>query len=156
MFLKIDDIPGESPREGVEDQIEIEDFRWEESQPGGAKTGKGVTQNGVKMSDFVFVAPVSKASPKLMVNCATGKTLPTAEFVCRKAVGDKQDIYLKYTFTNFMVSNYQMVVGSDGAPRDNFSLNFEKIEMEYKPQAEGGGLDAAVTSGFSLKTMAAT
>jgi type VI secretion system secreted protein Hcp len=152
MFLKIDDIPGESKRKGMENTIEIASFSWGAAQAGSAQVGSGVTESGVRMQDFNFIAPASKASPKLLLNCAVGKTLPTAEFICRKAVGDKQDVYIKYKFTNFVVSSYQMS-GSDGAPTDSFALNFEKIEVEYKPQKDDGTLDAAVTAGFNLKEM---
>ena len=153
MFLKIDDVPGESKREGMEDTIEISSFSWGETQSGAAQTGSGVTESGVNMQDFCFVAPVSKASPKLLVKCAGGKTIPSAEFSCRKSVGDKQDVYLKYKFTNFVIASYQMTGADTGSPTDQFAFNFEKIEIEYKPQKDDGTLDAAVTSGYNLKTM---
>jgi type VI secretion system secreted protein Hcp len=152
MFLKIDDIPGESKRSGMENTIEISSFSWGAAQSGSARVGSGVTESGVTMQDFSFVAPSSKASPKLLLNCSVGKTLPKAEFFVRKSVGDKQDTYIKYTFTNFVVSSYVMS-GSEGSPTDSFSLNFEKIETEYKPQKDDGSLDAAVTAGFNLKEM---
>lgn len=153
MFLKVEDAPGESKREGMEDTIEITSFSWLERQKGAARTGSGVTESGVDMGDFRFVAPVSKASPKLLVKCAGGKTIPSAEFSCRKSVGDKQDVFLKYKFTNFVISSYQMTGADTGSPMDEFAFNFEKIEIEYKPQKDDGTLDAAVTAGYNLKTM---
>lgn len=153
-FLKIDGIPGESKRKGMEDTIEIDSFAWSESQSGTAKTGSGVIQSGVSMNDFSFVAPVSKASAKLLIACAEGKTIATAELSCRKAVGTAQEVYLKYKFTNFVISSYSMGGGGGGTPSDSFAFNFEKIEIEYKPQKDDGTLDAAITAGYNLKEMA--
>jgi type VI protein secretion system component Hcp len=37
-------------------------------------------------------------------------------------------------------------------PTDAFSLNFSKIELEYRAQARDGGLDEPVKAGWDLKS----
>jgi type VI secretion system secreted protein Hcp len=36
-------------------------------------------------------------------------------------------------------------------PVDEISLNFGKVQMEYKPQKADGSLDAAIVTGWDLK-----
>ena len=90
------------------------------------------------MQDFHFVMRVNKASPKLLLACATGEHIPKAVLTCRKA-GTEQQEYLIFTFTGLLVSSYQ-TGGSKGdvIPVDQISLNYTKIECEYKPQDEKG------------------
>jgi type VI secretion system secreted protein Hcp len=40
---------------------------------------------------------------------------------------------------------------SDVVPTDQISINFSKIEIEYKPQKPDGTLDGPVKVGYNLK-----
>ena len=95
---------------------------------------------------------VSKASPKLFLACATGEHYKTAVVVARKA-GKEQQEYLKWTFTDLLVTSYH-TNGSGGAdvlPTDNVSMNFAKGEVEYKEQNEDGSLGGATKAGYHYK-----
>ena len=94
---------------------------------------------------------VCKATPKLMQACATGQHIPEAVLTCRKAGGEQQE-FLKIKFTDLLVSSYQMG-GSDGevVPIDQCSLNYSKIEFEYKEQQTDGSLSGAIKAGYDLK-----
>jgi type VI secretion system secreted protein Hcp len=150
-FLKIDTIEGESEKKGFEKQLEIQSFSWAESQAGSSDMGTGGGTGKVSMGDFNFVIPISKASPKLFLACATGQAIKSAEFSARKA-GGKQEAYLKWKFSDLLISSFQSS-GSGETPTDSFSFNFSKIEVEYKPQNADGSLGAAVTAGYDLKIM---
>jgi len=70
-FLKIEGIDGESQDKDHKGEIEIDSFSWGVTNTstgggGGGSTGKAVSQ------DFHFTAPLSKASPNLMLACCTG------------------------------------------------------------------------------------
>jgi type VI secretion system secreted protein Hcp len=106
----------------------------------------------VQMQDFHFVMRVNKSSPKLMLACATGEHIKTAILICRKA-GKEQQEYLKVTFTDMLVSNYQ-TGGSAGdvVPMDQISLNFSKVEIEYKEQKPDGSLGGAIKAFYDMKT----
>jgi type VI secretion system secreted protein Hcp len=95
---------------------------------------------------------MNKATPKLMLACASGEHIKKAELVCRKA-GKEQQEYLKIVLSDVLVSSYQTggSAGSSVVPMDQISLNFAKIEFEYKPQKADGTLDAAAKSGWDLK-----
>jgi len=72
--------------------------------------------------------------------------------VARKA-GKEQQEYLKITMSELLVSNYQAGGSSqDGIiPVDQVSLNFAKIEIEYKEQKPDGSLGGIVKTGYDLK-----
>lgn len=151
MFLKLKGIDGESTDKKHKGEIDVISFAWGASQPGGTHGTGGRGAGKVQMQDFSFVMRANKASPKLMLACATGEHIPEAVFVCRKAGGEQQE-YLTVKFTDVLISSYQ-TGGSEGddVPMDQCSLNFDKIEYEYKPQKPDGTLDSPIKTGYNLK-----
>jgi type VI secretion system secreted protein Hcp len=151
MFLKIEGIPGESTDKKHKDEIDVISFSWGATQSGGSYGTGGRGAGKVQMQDFSFVMKVNKASPKLMLSCATGEHIPNATLVCRKAGGEQQE-YLTVKFTDVLISSYQTSGSSgDDVPMDQCALNFDKIEFEYKPQKPDGTLDSPVKTGYNLK-----
>jgi type VI secretion system secreted protein Hcp len=150
-FLKIEGVEGEATDEKHKGEIDVESWSWGETQSGTSAAGGGGGAGKVSMQDFHFVMRLNKASPKLMLACATGDHLKSATLVCRKAGGDQQE-YMKIVMTDVLVSSYQ-TGGSTGdvVPVDQISLNFSKIEYEYKPQKADGSLDSPVKTGYDLK-----
>ena len=151
-FLKIDGIEGESMDKAHPKEIQLESWSWGETQSGSHAAGMGGGAGKVSMQDFHFTMPVNKASPKLMLACATGEHIKKAILTCRKA-GKEQQEFLVYTFSDLIVSSYQ-TGGSHGAnvlPTEQISLNFAKIETEYKAQKPDGSLDSPVKAGYDLK-----
>jgi type VI secretion system secreted protein Hcp len=151
-FLKIDGIPGESMDSKQKDAINVASWSWGETNQGAHAAGGGGGAGKVAMQDFHFTMEVNKASPKLMLACATGQHLKSAILTCRKA-GEEQQEYLVIKFSDLLVSSYQ-TGGSAGdiVPLDQISLNFSEIEFEYKPQKPDGSLDAPIKTGYNVKT----
>lgn len=151
-FLKIDGIQGESYDSKHKNEIEIESFSWGATNVGTASHGGGMGAGRVQMQDFHFLMRINKASPKLMLICATGEHIKNAILTCRKA-GKEQQEYLKVTFSDLLVSSYQ-TGGSSGAtvmPMDQISLNFTKVEFEYKEQKADGTLGGSIKSFYDMK-----
>lgn len=151
-FLKIDGIEGESQDSKHKGEIEIESWSFGEVQTGTASHGGGLGAGRVQMQDFNFVMKVNKASPKLFLACARGDHIKSAVLTCRKA-GKEQQEYLKVTFSDILVSSFQ-TSGSGGAdilPMDQISLNFSKIEFEYREQRPDGTLGGAIKAHYDLK-----
>src|SRR5690242_5574091 len=96
-FLKVDGIEGESQDHKHKNEIELQSYSWGASQTGTFSTASGGGSGKVQMQDFRFVMKHSKASPKLMLACATGEHIKTALLVCRKA-GTQQQEFLKIKF----------------------------------------------------------
>jgi type VI secretion system secreted protein Hcp len=151
-FLKIEGVQGESADDKHKNEIDVESWSWGETNAGSSSAGGGGGAGKVSMQDFNFVMKMNKATPKLMLACASGEHIKKAELVCRKA-GKEQQEYLKIVLSDVLVSSYQTggSAGSSVVPMEQISLNFSKIEFEYKPQKADGTLDAAVKSGWDLK-----
>lgn len=165
-FLKIDGIEGESEDSKHKGEIELEAFEWSELQSGTFAQGGGGGSGKVQMKDFRFLMRTNKSSPKLLLACATGQHIKSAVLTVRKAGGGQQDFY-KITMSDVLVSQYEtgrqaFSTGSDDidgtgngigdlVPKDRVSLNFAKIEAEYRPQKADGSLDNPVKVGYDLK-----
>jgi type VI secretion system secreted protein Hcp len=152
-FLKLDGIEGESTDNKHAKEIDVEAWSWGESQTGSSVPGGGGGGAGkVSMQDFSFVMKFNKASPKLMLACATGKHIKSARLAVRRAGQGQQD-YLTFTFLDVLVSSYQTggAEASGLTPVDQVSLKYAKIEVEYKTQKPDGTLIVAGQFKFDLK-----
>jgi type VI secretion system secreted protein Hcp len=151
-YLKIDGIEGESTDSKHKSEIDVESWSWGENQTGTHSTGGGGGAGKVAMQDFHFVKKYDKASPKLMLACASGEHIPKAVLTCRKAGGEQEE-YLKVTLSDLLVSSYQTggASGGDIIPTDQVSLNFSKVEFEYKEQTAKGTLGGTVKAGWNVK-----
>jgi type VI secretion system secreted protein Hcp len=149
-FLRVDGIQGESADAKHKGEIEVLSWSWGETQPtpsgpGGGGAGK------VEMSDLTVVTHVSKASPHLLLACATGKHIKSAVLTGRKA-GKAQAEFLTFSLSDVLVSSYQ-TGGSASVepPADSVSLNFAKVQVEYKEQKADGSLGETVKVGWDRK-----
>src|SRR5260370_27716202 len=127
-FLKLEGIQGESKDSKHQDEIEIGSFSFGATQSGSFSAMGGGGSGKVSMQDFHFTIPTQKASPKLLLACATGNHIPKAILTCRKA-GKEQQEFIKYTFTDLLVSSFQ-TGGSNGTPMGPVSLYFPQIDVE--------------------------
>ena len=152
-FLKFDGIKGESADAKHKDEIDIESWSWGETQSRSGGSGGGAGAGKVAMQDFHFVMKLNKASPALMQACATGKHIKVATLTSRKA-GKEQQEYLIIKMSDVLVSSYQTggSEGGDVVPIEQVSINFSKIEVEYKPQKPDGSLGTGVFFKYDLKS----
>lgn len=151
-FLKIDGIEGESADAKHKGEIDLHSFSWGESNAGTFSVGGGGGAGKVSMQDLHFTMKINKASPKLFLACASGEHIKKANLTCRKAGKDQQE-FLNYTLSDILISSYQTGGSSGGSevPMDQISLNFSKIEMEYKEQKADGTLGGAIKGGWDVK-----
>lgn len=151
MFLKIVNIEGESQDDKHKGELQIESFSFGATQPATHGTGGGGGGGKVSMQDFHLVIPMGKHSPKIFLACSTGEHLKEATLVCRKA-GTKQQEYYTVKFTDLIVSSYQVGASTHANnPTDQISLNFSKIEMDYKEQKADGSLGSSTKAGYDIK-----
>ena len=96
---------------------------------------------------------VNKATPKLILACAGGDHIKKAVLTCRKAGTDQQE-FLIYKFYDFLVASYQTggSTGGDEIPSEQVSLNYSKMEIDYKEQKSDGTLGRSpIEAGWDLK-----
>ena len=148
-FLKIEGIEGESKDAKHPKEIDLEAWSWGESQGGSHSPGGGGGGGRVSMQDFNFVMRVNKSSPKLILACASGQHFTNAVLSGRKAGRDE---FLKIIFTDVQVSSFQTGGSRQGdVPTDQVSINFTKLEYEYKEQKPDGTLGGTIRVGWDVK-----
>jgi type VI secretion system secreted protein Hcp len=151
-FLKFDpEIKGEAQQKGFEGQIEILSFSWGVSQAGGFSYGTGGTSAQANLQDLSLSFRHGPASPKLMLNCATGKHLTTAVLTCLRA-SDKPEKYLEITLTDVVISSYQTGGSGDDMPIESMSLNFAEIKEEYFELKDDGSVVSAGSGSYNQQT----
>jgi type VI secretion system secreted protein Hcp len=148
-FLKLEGIAGESFDAKHKDEIELVSFSWGvTAQTGPAGPGGGVGK--AQLTDIEIAKRIDKASPMLFLACASGKHIKEATLTVRKAGKDQLE-YLKYKFSDILISGYHESGGGEDLPLDLVRFNFAKIEISYAPQKPDGSLGAPVKAGWDLK-----
>lgn len=139
---------------GSTTQGAIKSWKWSEANLCSQTESRGGPVGKVKMEDIHFIMPVNKASGKLLLACANGEHFTTATLICRKAGGGQQE-YLKILLTSVYVSSFHTGGGDDAAivPVDEFSLNFQQIEHDYREQKADGSLTGATSVTYNVRQM---
>ena len=149
MFLKLEGIKGEVKDERHKDEIDIESFSWGianetsslPSSGGGGGAGK------VSMQDISFIVRVSKASPLIMLACASGQN-KQAVFYIRKN-GAETDFYI-LELNNVLVRKVhhsgrdESATAGDSTPMEEVAFYFENATLRYVAE------DGSVTTGSTL------
>ena len=136
-LLEIEGIKGESVDEAHRASIEVTSWSWGVSNA-SSTTGGGAGIGKVSFQDFHFTARGGKASPQLMLACATGKYIPKATLFVRKSGGDRPVEYYKITLEDILVSSFQQTGNSGGTtsePNDAVQLFFNTITVEHTDDA---------------------
>jgi type VI secretion system secreted protein Hcp len=154
IFLKLEGIEGEAQDDKHKNEIEVQSFSWGVSNGGTFATASGGGSKHANFQDVHFTKYTDKASPKLFLASATGEHIKSGLITFRKAgTKEGQVEYMKIKLSDLLVSSYQLSdhAGAD-LPQEQVSINFSKIEFEYKEQKQDGSLGGAVTAGYDLKT----
>jgi type VI secretion system secreted protein Hcp len=144
LFLKIDDLKGESTDVKHKGEIQLLSWTWGVSRTSpvlGGSAGKAQVQ------EVRFTKAADKSTPSLVRLCCSGKQIKQAVLVVRG--GTKALEYLKVTFEDAAVSSFTTggTGPSDDVTTDTFSLTFARMKVEYTPQGE-----AAVVGGWNFLT----
>lgn len=118
VYLELDGIPGEADEGDFKGQIELQSFSL--SGQGGEKPG-----DAAKLNDFFVLKPIDAASPKLLAALASGQKIAKATVTVRG--GKDSKTYLKYVFTDLMVSRINQVVATGGQEELNFRYATVKV-----------------------------
>jgi type VI secretion system secreted protein Hcp len=149
VFLKLGDIKGESKDSKHAGEIDVLSWSWGVSQTGVMSHGGGGGAGKANFSDLSFVHQLDKASPVLMAACATGEHIKEGTLISRKA-GKGQQEYLIVKMNDILITSVQPS-GSNEHPMESVSMQFAKINVEYKPQKDDGSLDAGVHFKYDVK-----
>ena len=151
-FIKFDGIKGGSTDAKHKDEIDIEAWSWGETNSGAgraraAAAGPEGLDAGLPLHD-----EAEQGELGLMEACATGQHIKSAVLTARKA-GKGQLEYLTFKFYDVLVSSVpdRRIRAERHGEMDSVSLNFAKIEVEYKPQKPDGSAGPPDHFGWDLK-----
>ena len=152
IHIKLGDIKGESTDDKHKDEIDVESFSWGASNPGSMSHGGGGGTGRVSFSDLTFVHHVDKASANLWKACATGEHIKEATLSSAKQGKGPQD-FLIFKMNDILITSVSLseANGTGSVPLENVSMQFAKVDMEYKPQKADGSLDAGVHFKYDVK-----
>jgi len=150
MFLKLDDVKGESTDDKHKDEVDVLAWSWGMSQSGTTHMGGGGGSGKVSVNDLSLTKYVDKSSPNLILATCNGKHYKQALLTVRKA-GEKPLEYIKITMKEVLVSSVS-TGGSGGEDRltENITLNFAEFKIEYTPQKSDGSGEAAVEAAYHI------
>ncbi len=150
MFLKITDIEGDSTVKGFEKQIEVGSFSFSTSQATSPIRSNSSHTNGrPSLSLFSFTKNCDNASPILCKKLWTGATLGSAEFTLCRDEGDNLTAFFTIKMENVVIANYSLS-GGGGVPYENVSINYSKIEVNFIPQKDEGGVSGNIPATYDL------
>jgi type VI secretion system secreted protein Hcp len=152
MFLKIDGIKGESADHKHKGEIDVVAWSWgiaapatHSASPTGQNTGRLV------IHDISITKKLDLSSPLLLQHATNGRYIKEVTLVVRKS-GEKGGEFLKIKLSNVRVAQVKNHgVGPGEGIMEEVTLNFEKVEYEYRPQAADGSLGPPVNFGWDIK-----
>lgn len=142
MFIKIDDIKGESQDKAHKESIDVLAWSWGMSQSGSFHTGSGGGSGKVSIQDLSLTKYIDKSSSNLMKYCSSGNQYKEAKLTIRKAGGKEPPEYLIITMKDVIVTSLS-TGGSGGEDKltENVSLNFREVHVDYQAQKPDGSKD---------------
>jgi type VI secretion system secreted protein Hcp len=150
-FAKIGLIKGESQDAKHKDEIEVLSWSWGVIQTGTFQFGGGGGAGKANFQDFNFTHHVDKASPVLMQACATGEHIKEATITVRKP-GKGQQEFLVIKLNDILITSVSISVGDGATTAENVSLQFAKVDLEYRAQKPDGSLDVGIHFKFDQAT----
>jgi type VI secretion system secreted protein Hcp len=150
IFIKLDDIKGESVDDKHKGEIDVLSWSWGVSQTGASQGGGGSGAGKANVHDLTFTKVLDKASPLLFQMCCSGKPITKALLVCRKAGGTPLE-YVKITMNQAIVTS--VTPGGDKGSdfiSETVTINFASMNYEYVPQKADGSGDASVVKGWDI------
>jgi type VI secretion system secreted protein Hcp len=149
-FLKIEGIKGESTDQVFKDEIEVIAWSWgaRQSEPPGASSR---SSGKAQVNPLNLTTRTNLASAKLFIACASGQHFPSATLSAVRRSSRHSDAFLIWTLKDVMVIAYTVSAENlDVPPTDEISLEFSRIEMEYRPLNSDGTLGSIVKSGWDF------
>lgn len=150
IFLKIDDVKGESKDRAHAGEIDVLAWTFGGANSGSTHMGSGAAAGRVDIQDLSLTKYIDKSSPILMLACCAGKHYRTAKLTVRTA-GERPIDFLVMEMTDLIVTSVS-VGGSGGEDRltENVTLDFAKFKYSYTPRKPDGTADAVVSMGWDI------
>ena len=152
MFLKIDDVKGESSDDAHKNEIDVISWAWGATQSGSAHMGGGAGAGKANVQDLSVTKYIDKSSPALIKLCCSGQHFRSAKLTVRKAGGAPLE-YVIITLDEGLVASVSTGgTGERDRLTETVTLNFAKIKFEYTPQKADGSKEPSIPVTFDIAT----
>ena len=146
-FLKVDEIKGESTASGHECEIELVSFSWGVSREVTAGSSAGDPK--AKFEDLGVVKLQDKSSTKLFLASASTKVIDKVILTgIRTDLAGQQ--FMKIELEKVVISSFIESSSTGELPNENIKLNFERIELIYRPTNPDGSLGTPFRAGWDV------
>lgn len=147
MFLKIQDIAGESLDHAHAGEIELDSVCMSaknQAKASGGASGAGTSHGTIEKITVKKICDL--ATVNLIRYCLNCTVIPEATITCRKNDGEDQVEYLVITLSDVLISAVDWPAQERETPiiNETVDLTFAFIKVEYKPQANTGALGGVV------------
>ena len=149
IFLRLDDIKGESTDDAHTDQIDVFNYSQGSSRPMSHSGSSGSDWTPEGKADFeplVITKDYDAASPHLAMYLCNGTEIPTAEIEICSEIGGEKKVYLRYKFERLFVNSLSTTGGGTDRPTETVTFAFNKITWVYTPK----GTDAETEKNWNL------
>ncbi len=151
IFLKLDDIKGESRDAKHKEEMDVTTWSWSLWQSGSMHRGSGGGSGKVAVYDLAVMKYIDRASPNLIMACCSGKHFKEAVLTIRKAGGDNPLEYLRITMKHVLVTSYRVEANhSEDRVLESVMFNFAEVMTEYTPQKADGAGDASIQVAWNI------
>ena len=150
--LVIESVRGETKRPTGDNGLDI--LRFEYAVDVARDAASGTASGRRRYSDVKFQKIIDQSSPTILQMLAQNRKIGKATLTCRKSGGQALDYY-KVVLSDGYISSYKVVGASmtdefGAIPREEFCINFRKIDVEYTKQNAKGGPDGTVNFSDAL------
>ena len=131
IFLKIENVKGESTEPTHEDEIEVLNWTWIQTIVLGASGSGGRASGKPSPPSISLKHYIDRASPALMKLCLTGQSIPSV-ILFMQNTGSSSSDYFKLEMENVRISGVTPTA-EDGniRPTETITLTCSKIKEEY-------------------------
>ncbi len=152
IFLKLDEIEGESADAHHKGEIELIGWTWGLAEPaaGGssARASGGASAGKLIVRDIAIEKHTDLASALLMLFAAEGKLIANGVITNRRATGGE---FLILKMTDILVTSVaQATTIEANQVAETITLAFRKVEVEYRPTLTNGTLAPPTVFGWDL------
>jgi type VI secretion system secreted protein Hcp len=125
-------------------------WRWGMTSSPTAGGGAGAGAGKVSFRDLAIGKRIDAATAKLMLACASGQHIGSAELTARQR-RERAVEYLKVTLQTVLVT--AVAIGepdAGGEVTETVTLNFRQVRVEYLGQTQTGAPAPAIAFGWDL------
>lgn len=154
-----DVIKGEVKQKGYENHVELESVTFAMEKPGEGLTGSARRRGDVKFNDISITKFFDSSSAGFCKNISGGKVFSCLKIKFTASFTDNVDtskstqiVYLELELNDVQVTNYSLSGDGEETPKEEISLNYEKITSRYTPKTKKGDTGTGETWGYTIDT----